>query len=77
MRCKGDLPLFKKALAKLSILLFLAAFLVPAGRLYAQSSDQDIVVGTDPQPTGTPKAVGDDSTDAMLIEMGVAMLMSL
>jgi hypothetical protein len=65
--------LFKKTLAKLSVVLFLAAFLVPAGRLYAQSSDQTIVTGADPEP----KAVGGDSTDAMSLELEVAMQMAL
>jgi hypothetical protein len=58
---------FKKTPAKLSLLL-LTVLLLPVNRMYADSND--IVIGTDPQPSGDPKI---DAGNALLLGMQVAM----
>lgn len=60
--------MFKKAPAKLSLLLLLTLVLLPVTRLHAQAAScdppTDVVSGSDPEPTGDPKPKVIDGMDS-------------
>ena len=64
--------MFKKNIAKFSLLLLLGTLIAPIGKAHAQStsstSQPSVITGTDPEPPGEP----DSFTTFLLIVFGLS-----